>query len=452
MPTLSRRSPALLAAPDPVRAAEPGGDIRAGLIILLLFFVLFLGWAALAPLDAVAIAPGRLAVSGERQTVQHPTGGVVASIHVVEGSRVRQGQVLVQLAAAETRGEERARAGQAIALLAQRARLQAEQSGQNMIVPPPQFYGLSGDDRVDAEQALALQRTQLATRRSVLIAQQRVLGQQVAQAASQGSGYDQRAGSIRRQIKLLDDELNSLRKVAAEGFVSLNRVRALERAKADLEGQLAQSRATVASSSSLAGQSRLEILAAGTTYQDRVGAELRDVNNALADALPKWEAARDQLNRAAIRAPATGTVVGLTVFTPGGVIGAGQKLMDIVPDRAPLTVEARVAPGDADDISAGQRTFVRFFTLHERALPALEGRVTRVSADAFTDERNGESYYTANIEVPLSELRQIEQLRGRSALRAGMPVSVEIPLRKRTALRYAFEPLTDSLRRSFTEH
>ena len=145
-------------------------------------------------------------------------------------------------------------------------------------------------------------------------------------------------------------------------------------------------------------------------------------------------------------------VVGLTVFTPGGVIEPGARLLDIVPDRMPLTVEARISSSDGDDVRVGQTAFVRFETLHERALPALKGKVTRMSADAFTDEKSGVSYYTAEVAVPLSELRQIQELRGPDALRAGLPVSVTVPLRKRTALQYAFEPITSAVRRSFKEH
>ncbi len=257
--------------------------------------------------------------------------------------------------------------------------------------------------------------------------------------------------AVDEQLRLINEELESLRTVAEKGFVSRNRVRALERARADLEGQRGQYAATVASSGSQQGESRLQILEAQSNYYERIATELRDVENALADVRPKWSAARDQLARTEIRSPATGTVVGLTVFTPGGVIAAGQKLMDIVPDKAPLTIEARVLPADADDVRIGQPAFVRFDTLHERSLPALEGEVSRVSADSFTDERTGETYYTAEISVPIAELARIDELRGAETLRAGIPVSIEIPLRKRTALQYALEPLTGAFRRSFNE-
>jgi HlyD family secretion protein len=448
----------LATTPGPEFAYEgerdnPRGDVRLGLIIAALFFVLFLGWAAFARLDAAALASGRLVVSGQRQSVQHREGGVIQDILVKEGASVKRGQVLLRLAGADVRAQERALTAQAITLLAQRARLQAEQRGRGVIVPPAEFAALAPEDRAAAAEALAIQRNQLRTRAAVLSAQRGVLGQRGAQAASQGQGYRSQVTSVEEQLRLINEELDSLKTVADKGFVSRNRVRALERARAELEGQRGQYSATVAQSRDLASESRLQALESQSNYYERIATELRDVEAALGDVLPKLNAARDQLARSEIRSPATGIVVGLQVFTEGGVIGAGQKLMDVVPTATPMTIEARVSPADADDLNVGQLAYVRFDTLHERALPALKGRVTRLSADSFTDERTGESFFTAEVIVPRSELKQIDEVRGAPfQLRAGMPVAIQIPVRKRTALQYAFEPLSAAIRRSFHEH
>ena len=433
-------------------SADPSTEIRIGVVIAILFFVVFLGWAAVARLDAAAIAPGRLVVSGQRQTVQHREGGVVSQILVKEGAKVERGQILMRLAGADVLAQERALTSQAIALLAQRARLRAEQAGRGSFAPPVEFADLAPEDRAAAADALRLQQTQLRTRAAVLSAQRGVLGQRTAQAGSQGSGSASQVQAINEQIRLIDEELVGLRQVAERGFVSQNRLRALERAKADLLGQKGQYSANVAQSSGQAGETRLQVLEAQSNYLERVATELRDVEASLGDVLPKLSAARDQLARIEIRAPATGTIVGLTVFTQGGVIAPGQKLLDIVPDRAPLTIEANVSNADGDDLRVGQQAFVRFDTLHERTLPALEGKVSRISADAFTEERTGASYYTAEIAVPLSEIKRIHDVRGADVLRAGMPVMVQIPVRKRTALQYAFEPLSGALRRAFREN
>ncbi|HVJ69987.1 MAG TPA: HlyD family type I secretion periplasmic adaptor subunit [Sphingomicrobium sp.] len=431
--------------------ADPARDIRGGLIIAAIFFLGLLGWAAIARLDAAALAPGKLVVSGQRQTVQHRDGGVVAQVLVKEGQHVRRGDVLVRLAAADVEAQERALSGQAISLLAQRARLQAEQAGHTRIVPPREFAALQEPYRQDADRALQLQLNQMRTRTAVLSAQRGVLGQRTSQASSSGQGYSRQLVAVEEQLRLIEDELASLRTVAEKGFVSRSRIRALERTKADLEGQRGQYAATVAQSGSQAGESRLQILEAQNNYYERVASELREVETTLADILPKWEAARDQLARTQIRSPATGAVVGLSIFTPGGVIAAGQKLMDIVPDRAELKVEGRISPTNADDVRPGQHAFVRFDTLHEKTLPALEGVVTRFSADAMTDERTGETYYTAEISIPAEELRKVEELRGANTLRAGIPVAIQIPTRKRTALEYVLEPLTGAVRRSLHE-
>jgi len=442
-----------LALPSVDRLADdPGRDIRSGLIIAALFFVVFLGWAAFARLDAAAMAPGRLAVSGQRQTVQHREGGVVSQILVKEGAQVEEGQVLIRLAGTDVRAQERALSAQAISLLAQRSRLYAEQTGQNSISPPPEFASLPPEDRAAAAEALKIQRAQLRTRASVVAAQRGALGQKTAQANSQGTGYSRQLASTNEQLRLINEELDGMREAADKGFVSKNRIRALERAKAELEGQRGQYSATIAQSAGQASESRLQSLEAQSNYMERVATELRDVENSLNDVLPKLNAARDQLARTEIRAPVSGSVVGLTVFTPGGVIEPGQKLMDIVPERAPLTIEARLSTSDGDDVHRGQEALLRFESLHERTLPALRGQVTRVSADAFTDDKTGASFYTAEVTVPLSELKKIEEVRGADVLRAGLPVVVEIPLRKRTALQYAFEPLTASFKRAFREH
>lgn len=433
--------------------ADPRGDIRTGAIIAALFFVLFLGWAAFVRLDAAAYAPGTLVVSGQRQSVQHRDGGVVGKIYVKEGQRVERGQLVMQLAAAEVQAQERALASQAIRLLAQRARLEAEQLGRGQIVEPREFASLSLEDRAEAAAAMRLQRSELSARTSVLAAQRGALGQRVAQSGEQGKGYGQQEVSAAEQLRLIEEQIDALRPVAAKGFVSQTRMRELERARAELIGRRGQYSASVAQTRGAARESEIQGLEAERSFRERSAADLRDVDTRLGDVLPRWTAARDQLERTAIRAPATGAVVGLSVFTPGGVVAPGQKLMDIVPERTPLLIQARFAPEDADDLSVGQRTLVKFSGLHERTLPNLEGKLTRLSADSFTDEKSGMSYFTGEVTVPLDQLRLIQDVRGADfALRAGMPVQILIPLRKRTALDYAFEPLLGSFWSSFREH
>ena len=172
-----------LVLPTPMHseAGDPSREIRLGAIIAVAFFVVFLGWAAFVPLDAGVNAAGQIAVSGNRQTVQHKDGGVVTAINVREGQHVKAGQVLVELSAPELKASERALTSDYLTLLAQRARLLAERSGQRDFAPPAEFATLTGDDRQIADQVLALQRSEMHARSGAVSAQQSVLGQRAQQ-------------------------------------------------------------------------------------------------------------------------------------------------------------------------------------------------------------------------------------------------------------------------------
>jgi HlyD family secretion protein len=371
---------------------------------------------------------------------------------VHEGQAVRQGQILVELAAAVVHAQERALSSQHIGLLAQRARLRAEQLGQSHFDEPDAFASLRGADRADADHAMRLQSALLRSRLSLLATQRSALSQRVAQAGEEGLGYRSQLASTAEQERLLSEEIEALNPLVERGFVSKTRMRALERAKADLQGRRGQYGATAAQVQKAAGEARLRVVEAEQTHLESVTSELRDVEAAIGDLQPRLDAVRDQLARTKIRAPQAGTVVGLSVFTVGGVIAPGQTLMDIVPKHAPLLVEARISPDDADDLSSGQRTLVRFPGLHLRSLADLEGTVTRISADSFVDQRTGEAYFSAEIMVQQSELLRLRaNIPYSIELRPGMPVEIMIPLRKRTALQYVFEPLLRSVRRSLSE-
>ncbi len=445
--------PLLLPSPDGrfAVAADPGSEIRGGLAVAAAFFLLFLGWAAFARLDAAALAPGRTTVAGQRQSVQHRDGGIVAAILVKEGQAVRQGEVLIRLAAPAVAAQERVLASQAIWLIAQRARLRAEQAGTGMEVPV-EFGNMTGDDRADAQAALRAQRAQMAARSALLSTQQGVAMHEGSQAGSQAVGYREQVASVIEQERLITDELESLRTVAEKGFVSKTRIRALERAKADLIGQHGRLRAARDSAANMVGEARLKALEAKQNLQEKVTSDLRDTEALLGDVLPKWSAARDELARTQVRAPVSGTVVGLSVHTIGGVIAAGQTLMDIVPRASAVVIEARFSPTDVDDLAVGQKAEIRFAGFPGRSLPIIEGKLTRLSADSFVEEKTGIAYFLGEVTIAPDQIALIRDYReGDFAMKPGMPVEVVVPLRRRTALQYMIDPLTDTMWRSFRE-
>lgn len=436
----------------PLLKDDPAPELRIGVIVAGLFFVGFMGWATFAPMDSAAYAPGRIVVSGHRQSMQHREGGVVGALYVKEGQKVKKGDVLIQLAAADVMAMERALSAQVIGLKAQRARLLAEQSGTG-IYWPVEFSTMTGLDRAEADRAMQVQQSQFGARSSSLGTQGGVLQQRQSQLNEQISGFEQQIASVDEQKRLLEEELVGIKSLNERGFAPTTMVRNMEGKLAQLVGQRASLVSGIAQARERIGETRLQNVGLSKEQQEQIAAEMRDVEFALNEAVPKLQAAQDQLARTQVRAPETGTVVGLTAFTVGGVIAPGQNLLDVVPDKAPLVLEAQVSPNDADDLTVGQATDVMFVGLHDRKLPRLHGHLTRLSADAFTDEKSGTSYFIAEVTVPPEQVDEIRRVRGKDFnLRPGMPVQVLVPLRKRTAMQYILEPLTGAMWRSFREH
>lgn len=396
-------------------------EIRAGVIALLVFFVGFGGWAAFAPLDAGVVAQGVIVVSGNRQTVQHRDGGIVSAIHVKEGDRVERSQVLIELGSPELVAQEQALLSQVVDLQMQRARLTAEQSGSRTLQRPAEWASLTPEDRAVADAAFERHRRE-ARSGSWSAFDARI------------AGYRGEIASLNRQESLLNEELSGMRELANEQLVPMTRVRSLERGLAELQGRRAELNSLIAS-----------------TQQDRYQ-DLRQVDARLAELTPQLAGARERLELTRLRAPADGVVVGLQVHTVGGVVRAGERLMDIVPENQDLIVEAQVAPESADNLRPGMRTEVRVTSFGGRNLPIVHGEVRQVSADRFTDERTGHGYFVAQIVVPPEELRRLTEAAGdEHRLRAGLSAQVVIPTRKRTALQYLVEPLNQTLWRSLRE-
>ncbi|RHW18576.1 HlyD family type I secretion periplasmic adaptor subunit [Sphingomonas gilva] len=416
-----------------------GGGIAAA------FFVGLLGWAALTPMDAGAYAQGVVAVSGNRQAVQHRDGGIVTALDVVEGQQVTKGQALLTISASDLIGVERGLTGQVIALLAQRARLDAERSGAASVATPAEFDALDPNDRSFADDAMRGQRMLFQARRNAVRTERDVLGQRVRQHSQQISGVNHQMRANQEQQRLIGEELTGLRPLVAKGFVSINRVRSIERAAAELSGNYGAYQADVARSSEAIGEARMQMISLDKQMIEQVATQLRDVQVRLDELQPKLVAVREQLNRSVVRAPAGGRVVGLKIFTVGGVVSPGETLMEIVPQDRRLVIDGRVSPNDADDLRIGMETQIRFTALQERNMPILHGRISKISADSVEDERTGTQFFRVEIAVPAGELAKLRNIRSDGGLRAGLPVEIIIPLRERSALSYLVSPIVQSL-------
>ena len=423
----------------------PRSEIRLGLRVAALFFIGLLGGAAMVPLDSGVYAHGTVMVSGKRQAVQNRDGGVVTALHVREGARVVRGQVLLEISSADLHALERGMTSELLMLYAQRERLHAEREGRHVIVEPVEFRDLPAADRILADDALRGQRLLLTARLRTTQTEKAVWMQRAHANQEQIGGFTQQIDSNRRQYSLLTDELEGMRIIAQKGYASVNRIRALERDQAALDGERGALGAQILQTRDSIGEAQLSAAGVDRRQREEVEGSLRDLLVRMNELRPKLLAAREQLARSLVRAPVTGTIVGLSVFTVGGVVSPGQMLMEIVPQQRQLVVEVQVSPDDADDLHAGQTTQVRFSGFHDRTMPVLDARIESVSADSFTEERTGNRYYRAEASLLAHSDRLLTVLKGKGALKPGMPAEILIPLKRRSALDYLLGPVIDGI-------
>jgi HlyD family type I secretion membrane fusion protein len=449
--TLSLHRTDTLPAPPPppaidIAAAENASrEIRIGIAVLLLFFVGLGGWAALAPLKGATVAPAVVKVEGSRKTVQHADGGTVGAIHVKEGARVTAGEVVLSLEDTTARTNANLLLLQQDSLRAQEARLVAEMTRAPALVFPPDLQARAGDPQLAS--ILTNQADLFRAQQTIQAGQQEVMEKRIRELQEQIRGVKAQNASRASQLASVNSELSGLTGLYDKGLITRTRVLELERAASRLKGEENELAATMARDQQSIEQIRQEMLQVQYERYGQVANDLRDTQNRLADVKQRLLVAREALEQTRIKAPASGTVLGMTVFTVGAVVQRGERLMEIVPDSEQLVIEASIRVDDIVYVHPGMEVEVRVTGFKSSITPIVWGRVLHVSPDRLTETRTGTPYYLAQITVPPEELARLPQ-----KLVPGMSVTTVIPTGERTALGYLLQPLRDAAAMAFREH
>jgi HlyD family secretion protein len=416
-----------------------------GLTGLALIFGSLVGWAALSSIHGAVIAPGVTVVESYVKKVQYRDGGIVAEILVKEGDRVKAGDVLLRMDVTETRAELEIIRSELVELEAKRARLIAERDGADKVTFPEALEGRRNDAAVAG--VLTGQEKLFTTQKAAVDGRKEQLNERITQLAEQIGGLKSQVTSNTEQARLIAFELGNLKKLLEKGLVPANRVLALEREAARLEGERGQRIADIAAAQGRISETKLQIIQLDDDVRTRTLTDLREAETRIAELNERRIAAETKLRRTNVRAPWTGIVHQLAVHTVGGVIAAGETIMLIVPDLDELVIEAHVNPNDIDQVAVGQEAIMRFPGLNMRTTPEVTAEVVQVSADITRPQDNTPPFYGVRLKMSQAELKKL----GDVHLKPGMPAEAFIRTRDRTPLSYLLRPLTDQIARTFRE-
>ncbi len=419
--------------------------IAVGGLAVGFFVAFFLAWSALAPLEGAVVSRGIVSVESHRKQIEHLEGGIVEAIHVRDGDRVARGQVLVQLSDVQPAAELRLLDMQSLEARAVEARLLAELDEAAAIAFADDLLARAQDPAVAS--IISGQENILASRRALVQDQRSVVAHKIAQAEKEIEGLRGRVRAKQRQQTLMLEELATLDAAFAKQLVAKSRLLQLRQRLAGLEGELSDANAEIARLQQGILELGLQQSEARARRVTDITTQLRTKRAQLFDLGQNILAARDVLQRTKIVAPIDGVVVNLQIHTRGGVIAAGQPLLEVVPSHDDLIVYAFVHPDDVDEVAAGMAADVRLTSLSRRSHRPLAGKVTGLSADRLTDPASGQDYFRARIEL-FAEAADAE----RPHLIAGMGAEVFIRTGARTPLDYLLAPITRSMQHGLREY
>ncbi|MGQ7746841.1 HlyD family type I secretion periplasmic adaptor subunit [Pectobacterium brasiliense] len=422
---------------------DAGRYLKYGLWLVLAGFGGLLLWASMAPLDKGVAVSGRVVVADNRKVVQPVSSGRIASLTVRDGDRVQAGQVLATLDQTPAQAQRDNLITQLQEAFAGEARLLAERDDLNTIAfpaPTEQHSTVTQQIQIAQQQLFISRRAALQQERAAI--QAAIIG---AKAQSQGS--QALLASSQTQFQIINEQLRGLRPLAQEGYIARNRLLDVERQAAQLAGAIAQERNNQVQLQQQVVELEQKIQQRQNEYQKEVRSQLADTQRSIQDLTQRLKTAEYELQHTHIRAPASGTVVGLALHTEGGVVNSGQMLMEIVPEGQPLLIDAQLPIELVDRVSNGLPVELLFSAFNQSTTPRISGVVALIGADQLVEQQTGKPYYALRIHVDEQGKQQLAGL----DVRPGMPVQAFIRTGERSLLNYLFKPLSDRLHLALTE-
>lgn len=421
----------------------------AGVIVMASMVMGFGVWGNTAPIAGAIVASGVFVATGQNKIIQHLEGGVIRDIHVREGDSVEQGQLLIELDSTAPNTELRRLFLRRVRLTAIDARLQAEMREQAEIGFPDELTNLDGSE---VREILESQRLTFLARRNNMNSDIAGINEGINALNERIQGSKVQLEGVRRQITFIEEEVQTKQYLLQTGLVRKPELLVLQRTQANLEGEVGRIMGDIGDAKERIAKAVEQINGVRKTAIKTAVEQMHEVRGELVDVRERMQSAKGVLDRVRITAPVRGVVVKLRYHTQGGVIEAGKNIMEILPLKDELIIEARVRPQDIDSVKHGQHATVRLTALNQRITPMVSGEVIYLSADTLADERKSQQVGPTDIYIVRVKLNNAEvaTIHGFSPT-PGMPAEVYIKTSERTFFQYVVKPIHDSMLRAFRE-
>ncbi len=403
------------------------------------------GWAATASLSNAVVGEASVIIEENVKKVQHLTGGIVSELMAKEGAHVAAGDIVLRLDGTSLRANLGIVTSTLAQLYARRARLEAERLGNADFSSAD--LAASGIDLAANKNLIEGEVQLFRTRRSALAGMKKQLEERKGQLAEEISGETLQIKAIDDASVLIDEEYKAINSLYEQQLVTMQRVNSLKRQRVELDGNRGQHIASRAQAEGKINEINLQILQLDEDRRSESAKEMAELEAKASEMEERRVALADQLQRLDVRAPMDGRIYQLSVHTVGGVVNAGETLMLLAPDSRDLTVEAKIAPRNIDQVRPGQAVDIRFSAFDQRTTPQVAGDVVAVSPDIVTDQRTGVGYYPVRIKPNRESLAKLPNM----ALYPGMPAEVFIKVADRSVISYFAKPLTDQISQTFRE-
>lgn len=403
------------------------------------------GWAASTALSNAVVGQGTVIIDQNVKKIQHLTGGIVSELLAREGMHVQAGDVLLRLDSTSVKANLAIIDGNLAQLYIRRARLQAERVGATEFSAGD--IAANGIDTAASQNLIDGEVQLFNARRSSLVGMRKQLEERKAQLAEEIQGDTLQLASIDEASKLVDQEYDAAAKLYSQQIVTMQKVNGLKRQRVELDGNRGERLSSRAQAEGKIAEINLQILQLDEDRRTENSKDLTDVEAQISEARERRIAAVDQLNRLELRAPMNGRIYQLTVHTVGGVVNPGEVLMLLAPDQRDLTIEAKIATRDIDQLTLGQKVDIRFSAFDQRTTPEVKGDVISISPDVVTEQRSGADYYPVRIKPEPASLQKLTNI----ALYPGMPAEVFIKVADRSVISYMTKPLMDQINHTFRE-